>query len=95
MYRITFFADSLCRLLLALLADVARILWSLVRTRSSLIAENLFLRKQLAFYQEHQARPRKHSFPNRKPGSDLKQIPQKLVVYIVVILDLGSLHKSS
>jgi hypothetical protein len=25
----------------------------------------------------------------------LKQIPQKLVVHIVVVLDLGSLHKSS
>ena len=30
-----------------------------VRSRSSLLAENLFLRKQLAFYQEHQVRPRR------------------------------------
>lgn len=32
---------------------------SLLRSRSGLIAENLFLRKQLAFYQEHQVRPRR------------------------------------
>jgi putative transposase len=30
-----------------------------MRSRSALLAENLFLRKQLAFYQEHQARPRR------------------------------------
>jgi len=29
------------------------------RTRAALIAENLFLRKQLAFYQERQVRPRR------------------------------------
>jgi hypothetical protein len=29
---------------------------SSLRSRESLIAENLFLRKQLAFYQEHQLR---------------------------------------
>jgi hypothetical protein len=29
------------------------------RSRTALIAENLFLRKQLAFYQEHQIRPRR------------------------------------
>ena len=32
---------------------------SFVRSRSSLIAENFLLRKQLAFYQEHQVRPRR------------------------------------
>ena len=31
----------------------------LVRSRSALLAENLFLRKQLAFYQERQVRPRR------------------------------------
>ena len=31
---------------------------SMLRWRAALIAENLFLRKQLAFYQEHQAKPR-------------------------------------
>src|SRR5664280_3819004 len=30
-----------------------------VRSRSALLAENLFLRKQLAFYQERQIRPRR------------------------------------
>jgi hypothetical protein len=29
------------------------------RSRTALIAENLFLRKQLAFYEEHQIRPRR------------------------------------
>src|SRR5271156_2078493 len=32
---------------------------SCVRSRSALLAENLFLRKQLAFYQERQIRPRR------------------------------------
>src|SRR5215469_10132780 len=32
---------------------------STFRSRTSLIAENLFLRKQLAFYQEHQIKPRR------------------------------------
>ena len=39
--------------------DVIRFLGSLVRSRSALTAENLFLRKQLAFYQERQVRPRR------------------------------------
>jgi len=50
---------SLFVLLLALVADIVRVLRSLVQTRSSLIAENLFLRKQLAFYQEHRIPPRR------------------------------------
>jgi len=39
--------------------EMSAFLGSLVRSRSSLIAENLLLRKQLAFYQERQARPRR------------------------------------
>jgi len=50
---------SLSFLLLALAGDTVRFLRSLVRARSSLIAENLFLRKQLAFYQEHQIPPKR------------------------------------
>src|SRR5215472_14112434 len=50
---------SLSLLLMALVVDIARALQSLVQTRRSLIAENLFLRKQLAFYQEHQIPPRR------------------------------------
>ncbi|HLM82036.1 MAG TPA: hypothetical protein VK302_15630, partial [Terriglobales bacterium] len=30
-----------------------------MRSRSSLVAENLFLRKQLAFYEEHEVKPRR------------------------------------
>ena len=30
-----------------------------LQSRTALIAENLFLRKQLAFYQEHEIRPRR------------------------------------
>jgi hypothetical protein len=40
-------------------ADSLRFLQSLTARRTVLAAENLFLRKQLAFYQEHQSRPRR------------------------------------
>ncbi len=36
-----------------------------IRTKSSLAAENLFLRKQLAFYQERKIKPRRSSHPTR------------------------------
>jgi putative transposase len=39
--------------------DFLRFLGSLVQSRSALAAENLFLRKQLALYQERQVRPRR------------------------------------
>lgn len=41
-----------------LLSELARFMVALPQSRASLIAENLFLRKQLAFYQEHKQRPR-------------------------------------
>jgi putative transposase len=34
-----------------------------LRSRTSLAAENLFLRKQLAFYQEHTVKPRRTDNP--------------------------------
>jgi putative transposase len=40
-------------------AGLMRFLPSLFRSRSALIAENLFLRKQLAFYREHEIEPRR------------------------------------
>src|SRR5438094_866452 len=47
------------------ITTVDRVLWDLVgllpaslRSRTSLAAENLFLRKQLAFYQEHKVKTR-------------------------------------
>ena len=44
---------------LDLCLDATTFLRSCLRPRSTLIAENLFLRKQLAFYQEPQVRPRR------------------------------------
>jgi putative transposase len=40
-------------------SDVAEIVRLGLRSRTALIAENLFLRKQLAFYQEREIRPRR------------------------------------
>lgn len=49
---------GLATTLLGLSAEVLRFLKTAARSRSSLVAENLFLRKQLAFYQEHEKKPR-------------------------------------
>src|SRR5919198_1111090 len=45
--------------LLTLLVDVARFLRLCLRPPSALAAENLFLRKQLALYQERHSKPRR------------------------------------
>jgi hypothetical protein len=45
--------------IIELCAEVLRFLTSSLRSRTALVAENLFLRKQLAFYQEHQIGPRR------------------------------------
>lgn len=47
------------RILGSLANDALAFLWSMFRSRSAPMAENLFLRKQLAFYQEHQIKPRR------------------------------------
>ena len=47
------------RTVLALLADLLRLLRLMFRPRGQLVAENLFLRKQLACYVERQVRPRR------------------------------------
>jgi hypothetical protein len=39
--------------------DILRFLKAALRSRSSLVAENLFLRKQLAFYEEREVKPRR------------------------------------
>ena len=44
---------------LALLIDAARFLWLYLQSPAALAAENLFLRKQLAFYQERHIKPRR------------------------------------
>src|SRR5258708_23579719 len=50
---------GLATTLLDLSAELLRFLKTAARSRSSLVAENLFLRKQLAFYQEHEKKPRR------------------------------------
>ena len=52
-----------CLLWLNVLADLFRFLVLSLRSESSLAAENLFLRKQLGFYQERKIRPRRTSHP--------------------------------
>jgi hypothetical protein len=44
-------------LLLTLLSDLFSLVAGWFRSRIALQTENLFLRKQLAFYREHQVRP--------------------------------------
>jgi transposase InsO family protein len=50
---------SALRSVFSLVPEIIGFLRSSLRSRSALLAENLFLRKQLAFYQEHQIRPRR------------------------------------
>jgi hypothetical protein len=45
--------------LLTLLVDAAHFLWLCLHSPTALAAENLFLRKQLALYQERQVTPRR------------------------------------
>ena len=45
--------------LLTLVADVVWFLWLCLRPSTTLAAENLFLRKQLAMYQERHVKPRR------------------------------------
>jgi len=42
-----------------LILDLGRLVRTAVRSRAALSAEILFLRKQLAFYQEHEVKPRR------------------------------------
>ena len=50
---------------LRILADLVHVVCLGLRSRSSLAAENLFLRKQLAFYQERKVKPRRADNPTR------------------------------
>jgi hypothetical protein len=47
------------------LADLLRLLALVYGPKTSLAAENLFLRKQLGFYQERKIRPRRLDDPTR------------------------------
>jgi putative transposase len=49
----------MCRTSVLLLVDALRFVWLGLRSRSHLAAENLFLRKQLALYQERRVKPRR------------------------------------
>jgi len=51
--------SSLIRAGFGVCLELSTFLRSCVRSRSALLAENLFLRKQLAFYREHQVHPRR------------------------------------
>ncbi|MCU1246990.1 MAG: hypothetical protein JWQ49_19 [Edaphobacter sp.] len=57
--RFLHFPATLFPILIDTLTDSFRFLRSLTAPRAVLAAENLFLRKQLAFYQGHQIRPRR------------------------------------
>ena len=48
-----------------ILGDLVHFLCLGLRSRVSLAAENLFLRKQLAFYQERTVKPRRADNPTR------------------------------
>ena len=52
-------ARILFRTILRVVRDVASLLSSATRSRAQLAAENLFLRKQLAMYQERRVKPRR------------------------------------
>ena len=56
---------ELCLLCLTFIADLLRFLVLCFRSNGSLAAENLFLRKQLGFYQERRIKPRRTSHPTR------------------------------
>ena len=47
------------RILWAVAVDILRLISSAARSRPQLAAENLFLRKQLAFYVEREVKPRR------------------------------------
>jgi putative transposase len=52
-------ARNWIRTILVITHDVASLTSSVMRSHVQLAAENLFRRKQLALYQEHQAKPRR------------------------------------
>ena len=51
--------------IITLLGDLATFLWLFLRPHGTLAAENLFLRKQLAMFQEHKAKPHRPDTPIR------------------------------
>ncbi len=58
-YLVINLVTEVAGLIRALLTDGMRFMALLARTRTALATENLFLRKQLAFYQERKIKPRR------------------------------------
>jgi putative transposase len=50
---------SIVAVALTVTSDLGNFLKAMIRSRTSLVAENLFLRKQLAFYKEHKMQPQR------------------------------------
>ena len=65
LFAIAFFMLATQRVLLTLLRDGMHFLLLSLRPSPVLAAENLFLRKQLALYQERQVKPRQASMATR------------------------------
>ena len=53
------------RMISRLLYDLATFIWLMLRPHGALVAEDLFLRKQLAMYQERKLKPRRPDTPFR------------------------------
>ena len=53
------------RTIIKLLGDLVTFMWLIVRPRDTLAGENLFLRKQVAMYQERKQKPRRPGTPLR------------------------------
>ena len=73
-----------CLLWLNLFADLFRFLVLGLRSKSSLAAENLFLRKQLAFYQERRIKPRR-ILPSNAPCPPVAQPLVRLATALTVV----------
>src|SRR5215475_13519494 len=63
--RLLHYLAQLVYILLVLLGNAARFLLMCLRPPAALVAENLFLRKQLALYQEGQVKPRRATSATR------------------------------
>ncbi len=62
------------RVLLRLLADAAAFGWLLLQPRGVIVAENLFLRKQLAMYRERGMKPRRPDVADRVSSGSFKML---------------------
>jgi hypothetical protein len=75
-------ARSLLRTILAITRDVASLASSVTRSRAQLAAESLFLRKQLALYQERQLKPRRADVATRIILAGLSQGTQGWSMFV-------------